>query len=384
MPAGLTVTSSAATWSGPGDPAPSFTVTASTPGTYVVNINATSGLVTNMATVTVTVVAPDFALGVTPATQSFASEGGAGKLDVSVTARGDFAGPVTLTVAATPAGLVATPASATVSPGASGYPQTACDLTAAVAGTYTVTITGTSGSLVHTATATVTAKAPDFSLAVSPNKTTAMPNAMSMHTITLAPLDGWSATAPVTLMVMKPAAVTATLGQSSVGVPGSTTLMLSSAAVGNYTVTVVAEGTSNGTLARHAAAVEFSVNMGGGCSGNCDDPPPPDGGPPAPDNGDPDGGPPQPNNGDPDGGPPQPNNGDSPDGAPANPQGFRLGPPPPPPPARPAAGTTSVRPGGAGQGGCSMAANPEFPAITGLAVPVLALALALGLRRRRY
>ena len=96
---------------------------------------------------------PDFSLAASPSSISFTA-GGSGTFSVSVTPSGGFAGTVTLTPSSTPAGLTVTPASATSASPA--YPSTTFTATSNTAGTYTVTVTGVSGTLSHTATVTVT------------------------------------------------------------------------------------------------------------------------------------------------------------------------------------------------------------------------------------
>ena len=97
----------------------------------------------------------DFSLSPNPGTISFTS-GGSATFIVSIIPSGQFADTVGLTSASIPAGLTVTPASATVT---SPYVTTTFTVASTQPGTYTVTITGTSGTLTHTTTVAVTVNA---------------------------------------------------------------------------------------------------------------------------------------------------------------------------------------------------------------------------------
>jgi subtilisin family serine protease len=95
----------------------------------------------------------DFGLVATPATQT-TSTGASTSYDVNVTRTGGFTGPVSLTVSGLPAGTSASfnPQSVTA-PGASL--MTVTSTPSAPSGNFPLTITGTSGSLSHTAAVTL-------------------------------------------------------------------------------------------------------------------------------------------------------------------------------------------------------------------------------------
>ena len=191
-----------------------------------VTITGTSGARVHSATValSVTAVPPaDFTLAVNPTTVSVTAGGAGGSTAVSVSALNGFSAGVGITVSGLPAGVTVAPATPTVTP---GTPQTLAVTAAAsaVAGSSTVTVTGTSGALVHTATFTlnVAAAAPaDFTLTLNPTSLTVTSGALGQGTAVLATaVNGFSGTVSVTVsglptgVTVAPATLTLTPGTS--------------------------------------------------------------------------------------------------------------------------------------------------------------------------
>ena len=125
-------------------------------GTYPLMITGTAGGVTHTVTVTLAVSARDFALSVSPSSVTI-SRGQSAKYTAGVSVVGGSVGNVSLTVAGLPAGTTAVFSPNPVgSPGSSTV--TVKTTTSTRRGTYTLRITGTSGSLAHEATATLTVR----------------------------------------------------------------------------------------------------------------------------------------------------------------------------------------------------------------------------------
>src|SRR5438128_7179622 len=97
---------------------------------------------------------PDFTLSANPGTVSFIA-GQSATSTISLQSTGGFTGNVALTMASAPAGVTGSCSPSTVS----GSQTSTCSLTGTTAGSYTVTVTGASGSLIHTTSISVSVTA---------------------------------------------------------------------------------------------------------------------------------------------------------------------------------------------------------------------------------
>jgi hypothetical protein len=140
----------------------------------VAAISAIAGCGSNMPADMTT---PDFSLSVSPGTNSLTGGATGQPISVSVSAMHGFAGQVTVAPSGLPSGVSAKPATITLVPGIAQNIAFAADTTVA-SGSTTVTLTGTSGMLSHTATVALTTTAavpppaPNFSLTVTPTSQT--------------------------------------------------------------------------------------------------------------------------------------------------------------------------------------------------------------------
>jgi len=131
------------------------TTTGTTPGSYPLSITGTSGTLTHTTSVTLTVTAPplaDFSLSASPSSQMISRHGGSVMYGVTITPSNGFTGTVTLSVSGLPSR-----ASAGFSPNPATTSSTLTVSTSngTTAGSYTLVITGVSGSLTHTTTVTL-------------------------------------------------------------------------------------------------------------------------------------------------------------------------------------------------------------------------------------
>jgi Pro-kumamolisin, activation domain len=135
-----------------------------TPGTSQVTVKGASGTLTASVTVALTVnPPPDFAVALAPASLSVV-EGGKGTGAISITPLNGFAGIVMLSASGLPAGVTASfnPIKNSVF-----FLGTFTVASSAVAGTSKVTVTAASGSISHSAVATLTVLAPSAGTAVA-------------------------------------------------------------------------------------------------------------------------------------------------------------------------------------------------------------------------
>ncbi len=193
---------------------------------------------------------PNFSLSAAPATSTITA-GASTSYTIASSALNGFTGSVSL--AATPAisGVTYTFATNPVTAGASSVLNVATTA-AATPGTYTVTVTGTSGTLSRTTTMQLVINAPpvpSFTLAATPASNTVTVGGSATYTVTSTATGGF--TGNVTLAASPAiAGVTYSFGTNPVAATGSSTFTCataSTAVAGTYTITLT--GTS-GTLTR--------------------------------------------------------------------------------------------------------------------------------------
>src|SRR5207245_912534 len=122
---------------------------ATPPGSYALTITGASGTLTHTASVTLAVSpapVPDFSLSATPASQSVV-QGAGTTYAVSITPSGGFTAVVTFNVSGLPGGATA---SFSPNPATASSAMTVATGAATPPGSYTLTITGVSGTLTRT------------------------------------------------------------------------------------------------------------------------------------------------------------------------------------------------------------------------------------------
>jgi hypothetical protein len=241
------------------------TTSATTPtGSYPLTITGTSGTLTHTTSVTLVVTVPptpDFTISATPASQTVV-QGSSTSYTVTATYTNAFTGTVTFSVSGLPTGAGATfnPPSVTTT-GSSNMSVTTAATTPA--GTYPLTITGTSGPLSRTASVSLvvtTPTPPNFSVSATPSSRTIVRGSSTTYTVTITPSGGFNSTVTFSVSGLGSGA-TGTFAPVSVTTSGSTTLTITTtvnAATGTFPLTITG---MSGTLS-HTAAVTLIINQG--------------------------------------------------------------------------------------------------------------------------
>ncbi|HTC75524.1 MAG TPA: hypothetical protein VK684_08120 [Edaphobacter sp.] len=203
----------------------------------------------------------DFTLTSSPANVTIAPGGAGQQISVNAVPANGFAGLVNVAITGLPPGVTVQPATLTLIPG-TAQSVTISAAASTAASNATLTLTGSSGMLSHSATVATTISAPapppDFALAVSPTSLTLTPGAAgSQVSVTATALNSFTGTVAVAISGL-PGGVTASPATLNLtpGTAQSVTLTAgTSAAAGAFTVTFL--GTS-GALS-HSATVSVAV-----------------------------------------------------------------------------------------------------------------------------
>jgi roadblock/LC7 domain-containing protein len=244
VPSGLTcgaITPGTVTGSG----IPTVSCSATVAGTYSLTVKGTSGSLVHTATATLNFV--DFTI--TASSPAIASAGESVASTITITAANGFTGVVTLTDT-TSAGLTC----GAITPGIiPGYGITSVSCSASAGGTYVLTIAGTNGPLVHSATATFTYAAPDFTLSTSVRSLNINKGGPRTATVSIKAKYGFASI--VTLSIAAPTGITCNLNPASIGSSNTSTLTCNGNTDGDYTVTIT--GTAGATI--HSSTLTVHV-----------------------------------------------------------------------------------------------------------------------------
>ena len=131
---------------------------------------------------------PDFSLSASPSSQTVI-QGNPTTYNLTITPNNGFSGQITLSVSGLPTGANGT---FSPNPSTSNSSLSVTTATSTPAGTYSLTITGISGSLTHTTTATLVVTAPDFSLSSSPITQTVLQGSPTSYNLTINPTNGFA------------------------------------------------------------------------------------------------------------------------------------------------------------------------------------------------
>jgi len=266
LPAGATFSSAPASIVGSGTATITITTdaTATPVGTYPLTITGSDGVLSHTASVTLIVnsnAPADFTISATPSSQTVTAGINAG-YQVNVGSVAGFNGLVNLSVSVSP--LVTDGPVASISPSTlTGSGLAALSITTASTTpgqTYTFTITGSSGGLVHSTTVTLLVNAQgtgDFTIS-APNTISVKRTQSGSLQVTITAQAGFTSTVNLSVSGL-PSLVTGVFSPTSINTSGTSTLTLT---VSNQqkqgTFPIVITGTS-GAL-NHSVNVNFTVN----------------------------------------------------------------------------------------------------------------------------
>ena len=225
------------------------------PGYYLLFLVNNAG-VPSVASFVQLAAAPDFAVSATPASNSVTPGSGA-NYTVNVMSTAGFNGAVSFTISGLPSGATASfnPSSVT----GSGSSTLSVNTTSATPlGTYPLTITASSGNLVHTASVNlVVSAAADFTLTAMPSSLTVARKSSGSYTVSISALNGFSGTVALSVSGV-PSRTSSSFSPSSVSTSGQSTLTIGPnkpAQTGTYQLVIT--GTS-GNLS-HSASVTLVI-----------------------------------------------------------------------------------------------------------------------------
>jgi uncharacterized protein (DUF58 family) len=230
LPGGVTASFNPASISGSGTSTLTLTAAGSNPSAiYALQnalvVTATSGSATRTAPITLVVTnaaVPDFTLTAAPSSQTVVATGNT-TYTATVTALNGFSGNVALTVSGLPTGANANYNPASVSgSGSSTLRVTTTNTTPA--GGYTLTLTGTSGSLVHTTTVTLIVS--DFTISETPASRTVIAGNSTNYSVNVGSANGFNGSVSLTASGL-PSGASANFNPTSVTTPGASTMTVS-------------------------------------------------------------------------------------------------------------------------------------------------------------
>ncbi|HXS13385.1 MAG TPA: S8 family serine peptidase, partial [Acidobacteriaceae bacterium] len=196
---------------------------------------------------------PDFTIAANPGSVTV-TQGGSGNSTISISGIDGFSSAVALSASNTPAGVTVGFNPASIS-GSQTSTATFTVASSVPAGTYSITITGTGGSLQHSTTVnlTVSGAQSSYSISASPTSLTVTRGSSDSSTITLS----GTVTGAVTFSASGlGSGETVTFTPSSLSAAGTTTMKVSAssrATTGTRTITITASG--GGTSAKTTVSV---------------------------------------------------------------------------------------------------------------------------------
>ena len=241
-----------------------ITTTASTnTGPFTVTVTGTSGTAhtTTVSGTVNTPPVPNFSMSASPTTLTL-TQGTGGNSTVTVTSVNSFNSPVNLVVSGCPTGANCTLNSTSITPpsNSSAVATLTVSTGTAMAGNYTLTITGTGESLVHSTTVMlkINGPVPDFTISATPSSQTITRGSSTSYTVTIGAVNSFTGAVNLSVSGL-PSRASSSFSPNSVTGSGTSTMTVttnSKGKTGNSTLTI--KGTS-GSLS-HTTTVTLTIN----------------------------------------------------------------------------------------------------------------------------
>jgi cellulose 1,4-beta-cellobiosidase len=274
LPTGVTASfSPASIANGSGTSALTFTAAANAtvPATpAMITVTGTSGTITKTTTFSLTVVGrPDFSVSASPASISIAA-GMNPTSTITVASLFGFTGSVSLSASGLPTGVNANFSPSSVN-GSGTIVVNFTAQTSTPTGTTNISIVGTSGTLVHTATIALTVTGPDFTLSANPASLSVAQGKSASSTITVTPGGGFNGNVALSASGL-PTGVTAsfagnvvTFAASGTATTGIATVTITGTGGGFTRTTTISLGVTTGQpdFSLSANPTNVSVTQGG-------------------------------------------------------------------------------------------------------------------------
>lgn len=184
---------------------------------------------------------PAFAISASPASVSV-TQGGNGSSSITTTVSGGFNAAVALTASGQPSGVtVSLNPTSIAAPGAGTSAMSIVVASTVAAGTYSITVTGTGGGIIHTATVSLTVTAVgagNFTLSASPTSLTVRRGAHGTSTITITRSGGFAGSVTLSASGLGSGTTAAFSPNPATGTSTVTFTASSSATTGTRTITI--------------------------------------------------------------------------------------------------------------------------------------------------
>jgi subtilisin family serine protease len=233
------------------------TPASASPGSYPLTITGTSGPASHSVSVTLIVTPPpDFSIAATPSTQTVSAGSTAG-YTVTLGALNGFSGNIALSLNGLPSSVGSASFTPAVVTGSGSSQLAVTTVASAPAGSYPLTIVGSSGPTSHTVSVTLVVSVRDFSLSSSPSTITVYRGQTASYAVSVSSLGGFTGSVSLSVSGLT-AGSSASFSVNPVAAPGTSTLKVrttGSTSRGTFTIRITGK---NGSL-QHQATVTLIV-----------------------------------------------------------------------------------------------------------------------------